>query len=81
METEQYIVERPVGHQRNMGEIKLSSNLMKMKTQLKAVLRGKLIAMISYVLKKERSQISSLTMYLKFLEKKNKPNHKLGGKK
>ena len=54
---------------------------MKMKTQqpvdccnnlwdtVKAVLRGKFIAIQAYLKKQEKSQISNLTLYLKELEK------------
>jgi hypothetical protein len=36
---------------------------------VKAILRGKLIAMSAYIKETERSQIHSLTLYLKLLEK------------
>ena len=48
----------------------------------KAVLRGKLIAIQSYLKKQETSQIKNLILHLKELEKKNKKNPKLAeGKK
>ena len=48
----------------------------------KAVLRGKLIAIQSYLKKQETSQINNLILHLKELEKKNKKNPKLAeGKK
>ena len=43
----------------------------------KAVLRGKFIAIQSYLKKQEKSQINNLILYLKELEKKNKKNLKL----
>ena len=48
----------------------------------KAVLRGKLMAIQSYLKKQETSQINNLILHLKELEKKNKKNPKLAeGKK
>ena len=43
----------------------------------KAVLRGKFIAIQSYLQKQEKHQIDNLTSHLKQLEKKNKKNPKL----
>ena len=43
----------------------------------KAVIRGKIRAIQSYLKKQEKSQINNLTLYLKQLEKKNKQNPKL----
>ena len=43
----------------------------------KAVLRGKFIAIQAYLKKQEKSQINTLTLHLKELEKKNKENPKL----
>ena len=40
----------------------------------KAVLRGKFIAIQSYLKKQEKSQIKNLTLHLKALEKENKQN-------
>ena len=48
----------------------------------KAVLRGKFIAIQSYLKKQETPQINNLTLHLKQLEKKNKKTPKLAeGKK
>ena len=48
----------------------------------KAVLRGKFIAIQSYLDKQETSQINNLTLHLKQLEKENKKTSKLAeGKK
>ena len=48
----------------------------------KAVLRGKFIAIQSYLKKKEKSQINNLTLHLKQLEKEEQKNPKLAeGKK
>ena len=47
-----------------------------------AVLRGKFIAIQSYLKKQEKSQINNLNLHLKQLQKKNKKNPKLAeGKK
>ena len=43
----------------------------------KAVLRGKFIAIQSYLKKQEKSEINNLTSHLKELEKKNKQNTKI----
>ena len=43
----------------------------------KAVLRGKFIAIQSYLKKQEKHQIDNLTLHLKQLEKKNKETPKL----
>ena len=43
----------------------------------KAVLRGKFIAIHSYLKKREKSEINNLTLHLKELEKKSKQNPKL----
>jgi hypothetical protein len=43
----------------------------------KAVLRGKFIAMSAYLKRMERSQIKSLMLYLKHLEKQEQANPKL----
>ena len=54
---------------------------MKMKTQqsktygtLKAVLRGRFIALQAYLKKQEKSQINNLTLHLKQLEKEEMKN-------
>ena len=48
----------------------------------KAVLRGKFIAIQSYLKKHEKSQINNLTLHLKQLEKEDQKNPKLAeGKK
>ena len=47
----------------------------------KAVLRGKLIAIQSYLKKEETSQINNLTLHLKQLEKEEQKNPKVSRKK
>ena len=49
---------------------------------IKAVLRGKFIAIQAYLKKQEKSQINNLTLHLKQLEKEEMKNPRLGeGKK
>ena len=47
----------------------------------KAVLRGKFIAMQSYLKKQEKHQIDNLTLHLKWLEKEPKNTKLVEGKK
>ena len=47
----------------------------------KAVLRGKFIAVQSYLKKQEKSQINNLTLYLKQLEKEEQKNPKISRRK
>ena len=47
----------------------------------KAVLRGKFIAMQSYLRKEEKMQINNLTLYLKHLEKEEQTKPKISRKK
>ena len=47
----------------------------------KAVLRGKFIAMQSYLKKQETSQINNLTLHVKQLEKEEQKNHKVTRRK
>ena len=64
---------------------------MKMKTQqpktydtlsvLKAVLRGRFIAIQAYLKKQEKSQINNLTLYLKQLEKEERKNPRVSRRK
>ena len=47
----------------------------------KAVLRGKFIAIKSYLKKQETSQINNLTLHLKQLEKEEEKTHKVSRRK
>ena len=47
----------------------------------KAVLRGKFIAIQSYLKKQEKSQINNLTLHLKHLEKEEQKNPKVSRRK
>ena len=40
---------------------------------LKAVLRGRFVTILAYLKKQEKNQINKLTLYLKQLEKEEKP--------
>ena len=48
---------------------------------VKAVLRGKFIAIQSYLKKQEKSQINNLTLHLKQLEKEEQKNPKVSRRK
>ena len=63
---------------------------MKMKTQqpktygwdmVKAVLRGRIIALQTYLKKQEKSQINNLTLHLKQLEKEEMKNTRVSRRK
>ena len=61
---------------------------MKMKSQqpktygtLKAVLRGRFIAIQAYLKKQEKSQINNLTLHLKQLEKEKMKNSRVSRRK
>jgi hypothetical protein len=75
LEIEQYTFEWSVDHWRNKGENKkITRNKWKISYQnlwdtVRAVLKGKFIARSAYINKSERSQISNLMIYFKFLEK------------
>ena len=47
----------------------------------KAVLRGKFIAIQSYLKKQEKHRIDNLTLHLKQLEKEEQENHKISRRK
>ena len=48
---------------------------------IKAVLRGKFIAIQTYLQKQEKSQINNLTLHLKQLEKEEMENHRVSRRK
>ena len=48
---------------------------------VKAVLRGKFIAIQEYLKKQEKSQINNLTLHLKQLEKEEMENPRVGRRK
>ena len=76
------------GHQRadtlkicieaNENENMKSQNLW---DSVKAVLRGRFIAIQAYLKKQEKHQINNLTLYLKHLEKEEKKNPKVSRRK
>ena len=77
MEAKQHASEQPTNHRRNQKEIKIcmEKNVNEnMTTQhlwdsVKAVLRGRFIAIQTYLKKQDKNQIDNLTLYLKQLEK------------
>ena len=81
MEIKQHISKQPKSYWRNQKEIKNfpETNDNENKTtqnlwdEAKAVLRGKFIAIQSYLKKQEKHWIDNLTLYLKQLEKRTKP--------
>ena len=48
---------------------------------IKAVLRGKFIAIQAYLKKQEKSQINNLTLHLKQLEKEERKDPRVSGRK
>ena len=58
----------------NENESKTTQNLW---DSVKAVLRGKFIAIQAYLKKQEKNQINNLTLHLKQLEKEEKETQKL----
>ena len=48
---------------------------------IKAVLRGKFIAIQAYLKKQEKSHINNLTLHLKQLEKEEMENHRVSRRK
>ena len=48
---------------------------------VKAVLRGRFIAIQAYLKKQEKSQINNLTLHLKQLEKEEMKNHRVSRRK
>ena len=65
--TEEIKKEIQICIERNENENTTTQNLW---DTLKAVLRGRFIAIQAYLKKQEKSQINNLTLYLKQLEKK-----------
>ena len=82
METKQHISEEPTNYRRNkkrnqnMQETNENENttIQNLWDTVKAVLRGKFIAIQTYLKKQEKSQISNLTLHLKQLEKEEMKN-------
>ena len=48
---------------------------------VKAVLRGRFVAILAYLKKQERNQINNLTLYLKQLEKEEMKNPRVNSRK
>ena len=62
----------------NENEIRTTQNLW---DSVKAVLRGRFIAIQTYLKKKEKSQINNLTLHLKQVEKEEMKNPRVSKKK
>ena len=65
-------------HRNNENENTTTQNLWDI---VKAVLRGKLIAIQAYLKKQEKSQINNLTLHLKQLEKEEMKNPRVSRRK
>ena len=79
METKQHATEQPGTNEEIKNYLETNENenipFKNVLSAVKAVLRGKFIAMQAYLKKQEKSQIDNLTLHLKELEK-NKQNAK-----
>ena len=76
--TEQIKKEIKICIEMNENENTTTQNLW---DTVKAVLRGKFIAIQAYLKKQEKSQINNLTLHLKQLEKEEMENHRVGRRK
>ena len=65
-------------HRTNENENTITQNLPE---SVKAVLRGKFIAIQAYFKKQEKSQINNLTLHLKQLEKEEMKNPRVSRRK
>ena len=89
MEAKQHDTKQPMDHWRSQRGNKkyLETNDNENRTiqnlwdTAKAVLRGKFIAIQSYIRKQEKSQISNLTLHLKQPEKEDQTKPKVSGRK
>ena len=76
--TEEITKEIKICIEMNENENTTSPNLW---DTIKAVLRGKFIAIQAYFKKQEKSQINNLTLHLKQLEKEEMKNHRVSRRK
>ena len=76
--TEEIKKEIQICIERNENENTTTQNLW---DTLKAVLRGRFIAIQAYLKKQEKSQINNLTLYLKQLEKEEMKNPRVSRRK
>ena len=76
--TEEIKKEIQICIERNENENTTTQNLW---DTLKAVLRGRFIAIQAYLKKQEKSQINNLTLHLKQLGKKEMKNPRFSGRK
>ena len=88
MEAKQHTSELPTNHRRNQKKIKIciEMNENENTTQniwdtVKAVLRGRFIALQAYIKKQEKSQINNLILHLKQLEKEEMKNPRVRRRK
>ena len=76
--TEEIKKEIKIGIETNENENTTTQNLW---DTLKALIRGRFIAIQAYLKKQEKSQINNLTLYLKQLEKEEMKNPSVGRRK
>ena len=90
MEAEQHAAEKPTNHRRNLKkEIKIcietneneNTTTQNLWDTVKAVLRGRFIAVQAYLKKQEKSQINNLTLHLRQLEKEEMKNPRVSRRK
>ena len=78
MNNQQIIKEIKICIETNENENTTTQNLW---DTVKAVLRGRFIALMAYLKKQEKSQINNLTLYLKQLEKEEMKNPRVSRRK
>ena len=89
MEAEQHAAEYPTNHRRNKkrnqnmhrNEWKWKHNPKNLWDSVKAVLRGRFIAIQAYLKKQDKSQINNLTLHLKQLAKEEMKNPRVSRRK
>ena len=82
MEAKQHASEQPTNHRKNQKEIKIcietneteNTAMQNLWDTVKAVLRGRFIAIQAYLKKQEKSQINDIILHLKQLEKEEMKN-------
>ena len=89
MEAKQDTSEKTINHKRNKKEIKIcietheneNTTIQNLWDTVKAVLRGRFIAIQGYIKKQEKSQINNRTLHLKQLEKEEMKNPRVNRRK
>ena len=89
MEAKQHASEQPTNHRKNQKEIKIcietneteNTAMQNLWDTVKAVLRGRFIAIQTYLKKQQKNQINNLTLHLKQLEKEEMKNPRVSRRK